>query len=49
MRLIGKNKSVAVYTNIQYNGLNFYMTCEFEDNGVITVYPLVDFDKPIFL
>jgi hypothetical protein len=49
MRLIGKGKSVAVYTNIQYNGLNFYMTCEFEDNGVITVYPLVDFDKPIFL
>jgi len=49
MRLIGKNKSVAVYTNIQYNGLNFYMICEFEDNGVITVYPLIDFDKPIFL
>jgi hypothetical protein len=49
MRSIGKNKSVAVYTNIQYNGLNFYMICEFEDNGVITIYPLSDFETPIFL
>ena len=49
MRLIGKNRSVAVYTNIQYSGSNFFMTCEFEDNGVITVYPFADFDKPIFL
>jgi hypothetical protein len=49
MRSIGRNKSVAIYTNIQYNGLTFYMTCEFEDTGIINVYPLIDFDKPIFL
>jgi hypothetical protein len=49
MRSIGKNKSVAIYTNIQYNGMNFYMICEFEDNGVITIYPLSDFETPIFL
>ena len=49
MRMIGKSRSVAVYTNIQFGDTNFYMTCEFEDNGVITVYPLVDFEKPIFL
>ena len=49
MRLIGKYKSVSVYTNIQYNGQNFHMACEFEDNGVITIYPLTEFDKPIFL
>ena len=49
MRLIGKHKSVSIYTNIQYNGQNFHMACEFEDNGVITIYPLTDFDKPIFL
>ena len=47
MRLIGKTKSVAVYTNIQYGTLNLFMACEFEDNGVITVYPLTDFDSPI--
>ena len=49
MRTIGKNRSVAVYTNIQYKGMNFYMTCEFEENGNISVYPLTDFDSPILL
>jgi hypothetical protein len=49
MRLIGKNKCVAVYTNVVYNGLTILMSCEFEDNGVITVYPLDDFDSPIML
>jgi hypothetical protein len=49
MRQIGKNKSVAVYTNVMYNGFTIYMACEFEDSGVITVYPLVDFDNPILL
>ena len=49
MRSIGKHKSVSIYTNIQYNGQEFNMACEFEDNGIITIYPLTDFDKPIFL
>jgi hypothetical protein len=49
MRDIGKRRSVAVYTNIQFKEMNIYMACEFEDNGNITVYPLVDFDKPILL
>ena len=49
MRQIGKNKSVSVYTNTSYNGVTIYMACEFEDSGVITVYPLVDFDNPILL
>ena len=49
MRLIGKNRSVAVYTNIKYKNVSFFMSCEFEDNGVIIVYPLLDFDNPIFL
>ena len=49
MRLIGKNKSVAVYTNVQFGGLNFYMACEFQDDGIINVYPLTEFEKPIFL
>ena len=49
MRSIGKHKSASIYTNIQYNGQNFHMACEFEDNGIITIYPLTDFDKPILL
>ena len=52
-RVIGKSRSVAVYTNIQYNDAsgqrNIVMVCEFEDNGVITIYPLVNFESPIFL
>jgi len=49
IKSIGKNKSVAVYTNIQYKGENFYMACEFYDNGNINIYPLNDFDIPVLL
>ena len=49
MRTIGKGKSVAVYTNIIYKGVNYYMACEFENNGSITVFPLTNFDTPIML
>ncbi len=49
MRTIGKNRSVAVYTNIEYGGKTYYMSCEFEENGNITVYPLIDFEQPILL
>ena len=49
MKTIGKNQSVAVYTNVEYKGIKYYMTCEFEDNGNITIYPIVDFETPISL
>jgi len=49
MRTIGKNKSVAVYTTVTYNGIIFYLCCEFEENGIITIYPLNDFESPILL
>jgi len=49
IKTIGKNKSVAVYTNIQYKGVDFYMACEFHDNGNINIYPLNDFDTPVLL
>ena len=44
---IGKGKSVAVYTNIIFKGIQYYMACEFADNGSITVFPLTNFDTPI--
>jgi hypothetical protein len=49
MRIIGKSRSVSVYTNIQYKGMTTYMACEFADTGIITVYPLVDYESPILL
>jgi hypothetical protein len=49
MKSIGKNKSVAVYTNINYKGFDLLMACEFEENGNIIVYPLTDFDSPILM
>ena len=49
IKTIGKSRSIAIYTNIQYNGSHFYMACEFEENGNISVYPLADFESPIFL
>ena len=44
---IGKGKSVAVYTNIMFEGIAYYFACEFADNGSITVYPLSNFEQPI--
>ena len=44
---IGKSRSVAVYTNIIFEGIQYFFTCEFSDNGSITVYPLIEFEKPI--
>jgi len=49
MKMIGKNKSIAVYTNIKFKGIDYFMSCEFEENGNITIYPLTDFDSPILL
>jgi hypothetical protein len=44
---IGKGKSVAVYTNIMFKGIQYYIACEFADNGSITVFPLTDFENPV--
>ena len=44
---IGKGKSVAVYTNIIFKGIQYYIACEFADNGSITVFPLTNFDTSI--
>jgi len=49
MRNIGKNRCVAVYTTVDYSGKTYYMSCEFEENGNISVYPLLDFESPILL
>ena len=44
---IGKGKSVAVYTNIMFKGVQYYIACEFADNGSITIFPLTDFENPV--
>jgi hypothetical protein len=44
---IGKSRSVAVYTNINFEGIQYLFACEFADNGSITVYPLTEFEQPI--
>jgi hypothetical protein len=46
-RSIGRNKSVAVYTNIVYKGVMYNMACEFMDNGSVTVYPLDVFEAAV--
>jgi len=49
MREIAKRKAVAVYANTEYKGISYSIICEFENNGHITIYPLVDFEHPITL
>ena len=49
MRNIGKSKSVAVYTNIMFKGIQYYMACEFDNTGKITVFPLTNFETPVLL
>jgi hypothetical protein len=46
---IGKSRSVAVYTNIIFEGIQYYIACEFADNGSITIYPLTEFEEPILV
>jgi hypothetical protein len=46
---IGKTKTVAIYTNVKYNGEDYYMSCEFAEDGSITIYPITNFTKPIFV
>ena len=49
MKNIGKNKSVSVYVNGVFNNIPYYIICEFDESGRITVYPLSEFDTPISL
>lgn len=49
MRSIGKNKSVAVYTSLEFKGIYYYLCCEFEQNGNISIYPLTELETPILL
>ena len=46
---IGKGRSVAVYTNIMFEGNEYLFTCEFSDNGSITIYPLTNFEKVVYM
>jgi hypothetical protein len=47
MRNIGKTKSVSIYTNIVYENDTYQMSCEFNEDGSIMIYPLIEFEKPI--
>jgi hypothetical protein len=49
MRIIGKNKCVAIYTVIKYNNINFNVICEFYEDGKIMVYPFTNIEVPINL
>ena len=47
IRTIGKNACVAVYTQIEHNTIKYNIVCEFQNDGVINVYPLNHFDMPV--
>ena len=49
MRNIGKKRSVAVYTDVEYKGRMYHMVSEFEEKGTICVYSLEDFEEVIEL
>ena len=59
IKQIGVKKSVAVYTKVFYQindtydtekGENdYYMVCEFDENGNISVYPFQPFKNPVLL
>jgi len=49
IKMIGKSKSVAVYTKVIHNEKEYNMVCEFEESGNISVYSLFDFDTPVLL
>ena len=46
---IGKSKSVAVYNTISFDNISYSFICEFEENGIISIYPLYEFDKVILI
>jgi hypothetical protein len=47
VKVIGKTKSVAMYVSVSYNNTLYNLSCEFEESGIITVYPTNDFEKAI--
>ena len=49
MRQIGKQKSVAVYTKVSSQSVLYYMVCEFEENGNISIYSFMNFDTPVLI
>ena len=49
IRVIGKHKSVSVYTTVVYQGIEYNIICEFEETGTITVYSLEPFASPVLV
>ena len=49
IRVIGKHKSVSVYTTVSYQGIEYNIICEFEETGTITVYSLEPFVSPVLV
>ena len=49
IRVIGKHKSVSVYTTVVYQAIEYNIICEFEDTGTITVYSLEPFASPVLV
>ena len=47
VKLIGKSKTVAMYVNVSYNNTQYQLSCEFEETGTITIYPINDFERSI--
>lgn len=49
IRSIGRDKSVSIYTIIQYNKTSFSVICEFYEDGSIVIYPFTNIEVPIDL
>jgi len=49
IKMIGKTRSVAIYTSVLYQEQTYDMVCEFEENGNISVYSLNDFNIPVLI
>ena len=47
MKNIGKTMSVSVYINVEYESIKYEWICEFEENGQMIIYSLIDFDNVI--
>ena len=46
-KLIARKRSVAVFTNVSYNGINYPLVCEFIDNGNLNVYTATELENVI--
>jgi hypothetical protein len=49
IRVIGKHKSVSVYTTIVYQAIEYHIICEFDETGTILIYSLDTFASPVLL